>query len=75
MRKLLSLKRETLAPLSSSEMTHVVGGSHFCAVTDACADTITHGVTFDACPTPTLPVNVCVQNITTAIEISGVLCR
>lgn len=51
----LSLKRETLAALSSDEMSGVVGGSHGC--------TIGHGPTIDeTCPTPTLPVAICVAD-------------
>jgi len=53
----LSLKRETLTPLSPDEMSAVNGGSHLCGVT--------HGPSFDeACPTPTLPVNLCVDGLT-----------
>ena len=69
----LSLKREALAPLSSSDMSHVVGGSHYCGVTDFCADTITHGYTFDACGVPTLPINECVRDVTSAIAIRETL--
>ena len=65
----LSLKRETLTPLSPDEMTGVAGGSHLC--------TVTHGPSFDqACPTPTLPVNICVDEATqrTCITISPDVC-
>jgi len=65
----LSLKRETLAALTSDEMSAVNGGSHLCGVT--------HGPSFDeSCPTPTLPVNVCVAGATdqTCITISPDVC-
>ena len=53
----LSLKRETLAALSPDEMSGIVGGSHAC--------TVGHGPTIDeTCPTPTLPVAICVQEFT-----------
>lgn len=53
----LTLRRETLAPLSDTEMTSVNGGSHACGVT--------HGPSIDeSCPTPTLPVAVCTGGLT-----------
>lgn len=52
MRRSLSLKRESLAALTTDEMTGVAGGSHGC--------TVGHGPSFDqACPTT--PVNFCVD--------------
>lgn len=54
----LSLRRETLAPLSVEDMTAVVGGSHTCPLTDRCGDTITHGPSFDA-TCPSAPVTGC----------------
>ena len=53
----LSLRRETLAALTSDELTAVNGGSHAC--------TVTHGPSIDqACPTPTLPVAICAGGVT-----------
>ena len=58
MRKSLSLKREALAELSSTELVSVAGGyalTHLtCTVTDRCG----HGPSFDA-QCPTLPINEC----------------
>ncbi len=54
MRRTLSLKRESLAVLSTDEMAGVAGGSHACGVT--------HTASFDV-DCPTLPVNVCVQEV------------
>ena len=65
----LSLKRETLAALSSDELAGVNGGSHAC--------TVTHGPSIDqACPTPTLPVAICTAGLTqqTCITISPDVC-
>ena len=57
MRRSLSLRRETLAALSSDEMSAVNGGSHLC--------TVTHGPSIDqTCPDLTLPVVLCVQDLT-----------
>jgi hypothetical protein len=71
----LSLRRETLAPLTTDEMVAVAGGSHLCAVTDNCGETLTHGPTIDqTCPTPTLPVAICVGKYTSVINISGQVC-
>ena len=54
----LSLKRESLAALTPDEMSAVNGGSH-------AACTVTHGPTLDeSCPTPTLPVAICVGDVT-----------
>lgn len=53
----LTLRRETLTPLSTGEMTSVHGGSHVDC-------TVTHGLSFEECPTPTLPINDCVANLT-----------
>ncbi|HEV2890019.1 MAG TPA: hypothetical protein VGX28_06550 [Frankiaceae bacterium] len=43
----LSLRRETLAALTSDELTVVAGGSHLCAATDRC----THASIDASCPT------------------------
>lgn len=57
MRRSLSLKRETLTALTGGELAGVNAGSHLCGVT--------HGPSFDQpCPTPTLPVNICVADLT-----------
>ena len=63
MRKSLSLKREALAELSSSDLVSVAGGqqqllTHLsCNLTDGCG----HGVSFDYCPT--VPVNYCIYTL------------
>lgn len=57
----LVLKRETLSELSAGELAGVHGGSHLC-VTERCG----HGASFDT-PCPTIPINVCVDEITTAV--------
>ena len=53
----LSLKRESLADLTSSDLANVAGGQALthatCGITDRC----THGATFDYCPT--IPLNEC----------------
>ena len=53
----LSLKREALAELSSTELVSVAGGyalTHLsCNLTDACG----HGISFDHCPS--IPINDC----------------
>ena len=54
----LSLKRETLTPLTTDEMAAVAGGSHLC-VTEYCTTGVGHGPSFEYyCPT--LPLNECV---------------
>ncbi|HEX8002711.1 MAG TPA: class I lanthipeptide [Mycobacteriales bacterium] len=64
MRRSLSLKRETLTALSDDQMSSVQGGSHLCGVT--------HGPSFDqSCPTPTLPINECVQDMTIRVCPTG----
>lgn len=64
----LSLRRETLAPLTTDEMVAVAGGSHLCAVTDNCGETVTHGPSIDqTCPNPTLPVVLCVTGPTSKL--------
>ena len=60
----LRLTRETLTPLGTEELASVIGG-----VTDPCVqigcdytyciDCINDG-TFEFCPTPTIPVELCV---------------
>ena len=64
----LSLKRESLADLTSSDLANVAGGQALthatCGITDRC----THGATFDYCPT--IPINECPINI----AISGAIC-
>ncbi len=56
----LSLKREILTELSDAQLSSVAGGSHAgCAITDNCL----HPSVDQACPT--LPINPCVQQITT----------
>jgi hypothetical protein len=58
MRRSLSLKRETLADLTPGELAGIQGGSHVDC-------TVTHGASFDeSCPTPTLPVNFCIDGLT-----------
>lgn len=53
----LTLNREALTALTTDEMSSVNGGSHLC--------TVTHGPSIDqACPTPTLPVAICVADLT-----------
>ena len=64
MRRSLSLKREALTELSSTELVSVAGGAYAlthlsCNVTDRC----THGASFDY-DCPTLPVNDCIEKIT-----------
>ena len=61
----LALKRERLADLESGDLRQVVGGTHI-ATDCGC---LTHGATCEVCPTPTLPINVCVDNITDAIAL------
>ena len=62
MRKSLSLKRETLSPLTSNELVSVAGGqqqllTHLtCNPTDGCG----HGPSFDE-RCPTFPVNPCLS--------------
>ena len=56
MRRTLNLKRETLTELTAGEMAAVNGGSHAC-VTEGCTSPVTHGISFDNCPT--LPINEC----------------
>jgi len=71
----LGLKRETLTPLTTDEMVSVAGGSHLCAVTDNCGETLTHGPSIDqTCPSPTLPVAICVGTYTSVIDISRQVC-
>lgn len=54
--RVLRLNRETLTALTSDELSSVAGGSHLC--------TVGHGPSFDqSCPTPTLPVNDCLADI------------
>lgn len=48
----LSLRRETLAALTTGELSEVAGGSHLCFVTDDC----THATLYDPCPTNPLAV-------------------
>jgi hypothetical protein len=57
----LSLKRETLAELTTGELTTVAGGSHLCAVTDNCTETIGHNSLDATCPT--VPVLVCINTL------------
>ena len=55
----LSLKRESLAELSTDDLVSVAGGqalTHLCGPTDRC----THGPSFDE-RCPTLPVNDCIK--------------
>lgn len=55
MRRSLSLKRETLSPLTSDELSAVAGGSHLCLT-----DNVTHGPSIDeSCNT--LPVYQCLS--------------
>ena len=54
----LALKRETLSELTTTEMAGFAGGSHAC-VTEGCTNPVTHGTTFDVCPT--LPINDCLS--------------
>lgn len=56
MRKTLSLKRESLAPLTPGEMASVAGASHLCLdVTEACG----HASIDQSCPT--VPVVPCLS--------------
>lgn len=53
----LSLKRDALTALTTDEMSSVNAGSHAC--------TVGHGPSIDEpCPTPTLPVAICVADTT-----------
>jgi len=64
----LGLRREALSPLTTEEMVSVAGGSHLCAVTDNCGETLTHGPSIDqTCPSPTLPVAICVTGATSKL--------
>jgi hypothetical protein len=54
----LTLRRESLAPLTGYELGAVAGGSHTCPLSDTC----THGPSLDeACPT--VPVVVCARTL------------
>lgn len=64
----LVLKRETLSELSAGELAVVHAGSHLC-VTEICG----HGASFDT-PCPTTPINVCLKQITTAIDLRSLDC-
>lgn len=57
----LSLRRESLAPLTGAELGAVVGGSHGCP-TEAECDPLTHGPSLDA-PCPTVPVLLCARTL------------
>ena len=59
----LALKRESLSDLASDDMRAVIGGTHI--VTDC--GCLTHGLSCEFCPTPTLPVNICITTIRTMI--------
>lgn len=56
----LALRRESLTPLGDGDLAAVNGGSHLC--------TVGHGPSFDTpCPTPTIPVNVCLGELSADI--------
>lgn len=66
-KRILSLKREALTELATSELAVVVGGSDLC--------TVGHGPSFDeACPTT--PIRNCLAGLTdrTCITISPDMC-
>lgn len=56
-RRRLALRREELSDLAGDELGAVVGGTHI-ATDCGC---VTHGLSCERCPTPTLPINVCVE--------------
>ncbi len=59
----LTLRRESLAPLTGDDLAAVAGGSHECPTRPGC-ETLTHGPSLDEpCPTPTLPVLNCVRTL------------
>ena len=51
----LHLRREALNALDAGELAGVVGATH--VFTDC--GCITHGITCEICPTPSVPVNGC----------------
>jgi hypothetical protein len=59
----LRLARETLAPLHTTELASVGGGSgalcYRASDLTLCVDCV-NDVTFEMCPTPTLPIEACV---------------
>ncbi len=64
-----ALKCTPLAELSAGELAGVNGGSHLCLT-----DTVGHGASFDT-PCPTIPINICVDNITNAIVLPRTIIR
>ena len=61
----LMLKRESLTGLDTDDMRAVVGGTHI--FTDC--GCVTHGLSCEACPTPTLPINECVDNVVESLRV------
>ena len=58
----LAVRRERLGDLQSADLREVVGGTHI--PTDC--GCLTHGYSCDACSVPTLPINACLNDLTSA---------